>query len=308
MLPAAAFLLALACATAADSSKIEYIDVESPALHRAGQAGVYLPPGYERGEDRYPVVYFLHGMRGSERQWEARGMGELLDGLIRAGEVPPMIVVAPAGENSMYVNWKSGEADWADFIAKDLVAVIDARYRTRAEPAFRGISGDSMGGYGALNVGFQQPDVFGSISAHSAALYPVDPDALPDWIKQRGERWGDIFGFPVDADHWRNNNPLHLATTLPVADLRRLQIYFDCGRDDRYGFDTGNAELDAVLAEREVPHVFHLRTGNHGREYFSKYAPESLRFHGAVFRAAAGGAERPNGADEQDAAEGDREV
>ncbi len=275
-------------ARAADSS-IDYVDVDSKALRKSVRCGVYLPPGYDAsGDVRYPTLVFLHGMRGSERKWESRGVGERLDALIEAGTVDPMIVVCPNGENSMYVNWRNGKADWADFVRRDLVDWVDARYRTVADRSGRGLTGDSMGGYGALNIAFQHPDVFGSVSAHSAALYPVDPDDLPEWIKRMADRWGPVYGSPVDLEHWRGNNPLHLAATLDAERLRSLSIYFDCGNRDRYGFDSSNVDLDGILDDRDVPHEFHLRDGGHGREYFEAYVSKSLEFHGRVFRAAAG--------------------
>ncbi|MFG0319480.1 MAG: alpha/beta hydrolase [Planctomycetota bacterium JB042] len=303
LIAAVASLLFAAPPTRAADSSIDYLDVDSKALRKSVRCGVYLPPGYDAsGDVRYPTLVFLHGMRGSERKWENRGVGERLDALIEKGVVDPMIVVCPNGENSMYVNWRNGKADWADFVRRDLVEWVDARYRTVADRSGRGLTGDSMGGYGALNIAFQHPDVFGSVSAHSAALYPVDPDDLPEWIKRMADRWGPVYGSPVDVDHWRGNNPLHLAATQEAESLRSLSIYFDCGDRDRYGFDSSNVDLDGILDDRDVPHEFHLRDGGHGREYFEAYVTKSLEFHGRVFRASA--APRP-GADEGD--EGDAE-
>lgn len=272
-------------AAAASDSVVEYIRVESEALDRAVPAGVYLPPSYDDSDERYPVLYFLHGMFGDERKWENRGCAEILDELIDEGEVPPMIVVAPSGERSCFwVNWKSGGNDWEDFVARDLVAEVDRRFRTLADREHRGISGDSMGGYGALHIAFKHPDVFGSASAHSAMLYPVELDRLPTWILERADSWAPIYGSPVDEDHWRRNHPLFLARTLDVKTLCRLRIYFDCGSEDRFGFDQGARELDRILEERGVPHEAFIREGNHGRGYFLRYVPYSLKFHGEVFR------------------------
>lgn len=281
-------LVPSASAAVRSDSAFDYIEVESEALKKTVRVGIYLPDGYEtETERRFPVVYFLHGMFGNERKWENRGMPDKLDGLIESGKAPRMIVVCPNGENSMYVNWKNGKADWKEFVRRDLVAAIDGRYRTVKERGSRGISGDSMGGYGALNIAFQHPDVFGAVSAHSAAIYPVDPDGLPDWIKSRVDRWSPVFGAPLDTQHWEGNNPLHLAATLKPDVLNSLSIYFDCGNRDDYGFHTTNADLSGILDDRAVKHEFHLLNGGHGRRYFEQYAERSIEFHGRMFPGAA---------------------
>lgn len=276
---------------AKSASTMEYISVESKKLGRSVTVGVYTPPGYAgagQKDERYPLLVFLHGMFGDAHKWAERDTPMKLDDLITSGAVPPMIVACPDGENSMYVNWISGDAPWEDFIALELVAAIDAKYRTRTEAKFRGISGDSMGGFGALNLAFHHPDVFGSVSAHSAALFPADPAKLSGRAQSFAEQWKDVFGYPVDVEHWKKNNPIYLAETAEVEQLRRLAIYFDCGEKDRFGFNVTNELLAKVLEDREVPHEWHLRSGNHGAAYFSTYVKDSLEFHGKAFAAADG--------------------
>ena len=81
---------------------------------------------------------------------------------------------------------------------------------------------------------------------------------------------------------------------VPVETLQKLKIYFDCGDKDRFGFDKSNAELHKILDERKVEHEWHLRSGNHGRDYYEEYCPLSFQFHGAIFDAAPkGGAKNP---------------
>lgn len=270
------------------ASKVEYFDVDSAALKRPISVGVYLPPGYADADSeaqRYPVLFFLHGLFGSERKWEQRGTAKHVDGLIAAGTIEPMIVVCPNGENSFYMKWADGTEDWESFIVKDLVAAIDAKYRTQVERSKRGLSGDSMGGFGALNLGLRNPQVYGSISAHSAALLPENPGETPEWMKRFGKRVRQIFGDPPDAELWKANNPLHLAQTVDSKVLASMSIYFDCGADDRYGFDVGASALHDRLKKREVQHEFHLRDGNHGADYFIQYVDHSLTFHAVAFRA-----------------------
>lgn len=270
------------------ASEVDYISYPSKELKRNVRIGIYLPDGYDSSEsDRYPCLYFLHGMFGSEMTWESRGTAELLDDLIENGDVPPMIVVCPNGENSMYVNWKNGKGNWGSFVSEELVTYIDEKYRTLAHRRSRGISGDSMGGYGALTQSFQHPDTYGSVSAHSAALYPEDPDQLPDWVKRRAEHFVAIYGAEPDTEHWTQNNPLFLARTLSADQLKSLDLYFDCGDQDKFGFDKTNTTLSSILKEQGVPHTFSIRPGDHGRRYFRKYVEHSLIFHGNAYRSSA---------------------
>ena len=284
--------LSLTGHSATADSEFEYIRVESEALGRKMMVGIYLPAGYRQSSDRYPTLYFLHGMFGSERKWEGRGIPEQLDELIESGAAAPMIVICPNGENSMYVNWANGKADWEGYLTRELVAAVDQMFRTDPRAEARGITGDSMGGYGALNLAFQHSNIFGSVSAHSAALYSPVIDELPDWVREQAKRWGNIFGDPVDEGLWRRNNPLYLAETTAVETLRSLNIYFDCGKQDRFGFADSNSQLSEILKRREVPHQFALRDGGHGREYYTRYASLSLGFHSELFAKSAATAQR----------------
>lgn len=276
-------------APAADGStgEMEYFKLDSKVLDQSLDVGVYLPPDYDASKERYPVLYFLHGLFGNAHKWEQRETNRTVDELIAKGKLKPMIVVCPDGKNSMYCDWLNGKGKWGDFIATELVKTIDGKYRTLADRASRGINGDSMGGYGALNAAFKHPDVFGSVSTHSAAIYPVDPTKLPDDVKRWAQQWAPVYGSPIDVPHWKEWNPLEEAQTLPEESLKKLKIYFDCGDQDRFGFEKTNEELHQILEGRKIAHEWHLRTGNHGARYFEDNVSYSLQFHSAVFAAAA---------------------
>jgi enterochelin esterase-like enzyme len=279
-----------AAAATADAAKgrMESLTFESKVLGSSVDARLYLPAGYDAGTQRYPVVYFLHGLWLSAQRWEQRGTNATLDDLIATKKCPPMIVVCADGKRDcMWIDWKNGKGNWGEFVATELVTTVDAKYRTIADRAHRHVSGESMGGFGALNAAFKHPDVFGAVSTLSAMLYSPDPTKLPPQIQQFAPRWQPVYDWPIDVGHWKQWNPLELASTLPVEQLKKLSIYFDCGDQDRYGFDKTNAQLHAILDERKVPHQWALRSGGHGHDYFEEYVGESLRFHGQLFAAAA---------------------
>lgn len=135
------------------------------------KVSVYLPPGYDQGKQRYPVVYYLHGFMGTDSIYT--GMKNILDKAISTKKIRPFIFVQSNQytqyEGSFYSN-SSMIGNWSDFTAKELVEYVDKNFRTIANRESRGIGGHSMGGYGAIKVAMLYPDVFSSIYAMSPGL------------------------------------------------------------------------------------------------------------------------------------------
>lgn len=274
------------CRAVAASTAPTYLDcgsIASKILGRAVNYCVDLPAVYASSGKRYPSLYFLHGMFENYHAWDQNGGKDVLDGLLSEGKVGPFIVVLPDAGNSFYVNSYDGKDRYEDFFMQELIPAIDSKYRTIADPQHRGVSGVSMGGYGALHLAMRHPDIFGSVSAQGAALVPKFPHPVPTT-----GRWGfyarvleHSFGNPLNEDYWDANNPLTLAEN--PGKFAGLKIYFDCGDDDRYGFEKGAEMLDHTLNEHGFPHVFALRPGNHGWDYLQKYMKYALMFHWRVF-------------------------
>ncbi|MGN7860862.1 alpha/beta hydrolase [Microbacterium sp. 22303] len=134
-------------------------------------AWVYLPPGYDKPDNtsRYPVLYVLHGAPGSAADWFAGGrIDYLLDTLIGAGSIPPMIVVSPdlnAGAERVDDEPLDvpGGPQLETFVTNDVVTWADANLRTQADAEHRLIGGMSSGGLGSLLYGLHRPDLFGGV-------------------------------------------------------------------------------------------------------------------------------------------------
>src|ERR687886_2172457 len=128
---------------------------------------VFLPPSYARQKSRrYPVVYALHGYSIGAGQWTHEiHVPQTIEGAFAQG-AQEMIVVVPDSKTlhngSMYSSSVT-TGDFEQFIARDLVAYIDAHYRTIPDCLSRGLVGHSMGGYGATRIGMKHADVFGSL-------------------------------------------------------------------------------------------------------------------------------------------------
>jgi enterochelin esterase-like enzyme len=145
-------------------------NLEGEAVDR--EAFVFLPPSYEKDKKRhYPVVYALHGFFIGAEQWTHEiHVPQTIEGAFAQGS-KEMIVVLPDSKTiyngSMYSS-SATTGDFENYVARDVVAYIDAHYRTIPDRQSRGLVGHSMGGYGASRIGMKHPDVFG-------ALYIMSP-------------------------------------------------------------------------------------------------------------------------------------
>jgi enterochelin esterase-like enzyme len=148
---------------------------------RLRRATVYTPSYDGDARRRYPVLYLQHGAGESELGWTQQGRaGFILDNLLAEDRCLPMLVVMDNGyagkPDVEYPERGSWEANiWGDVLVKELVPLIDARYRTRADRRYRALAGLSMGGAQALRVGLAHPETFASIGALAAAVRGFDP-------------------------------------------------------------------------------------------------------------------------------------
>jgi S-formylglutathione hydrolase FrmB len=151
-----------------------------------GSFMIYLPEEYKNTSSRYPVIYYLHGGNGNQREGEWL-MNEI-DRAIKAQTMPPVIIVSvqalPIG---WYCNANVGEqgvisGPVENVIIKNLVPFIDAHYRTIANSSGRGLEGWSMGGFGAIRLAFKYPELFGFTSSVAGALIEFQDEHNPQYL------------------------------------------------------------------------------------------------------------------------------
>ena len=131
------------------SVRLDCNSISSTILGRAVAYCVALPPGYETGSARYPALYFLHGLFENEKSWSEHGGLQTWETLLSQGKIGEFIIVVPDAGKSFYVNSFDGRERYEDFFMQELIPAIDQKYRTLANRDARGISGVSMGGFGA---------------------------------------------------------------------------------------------------------------------------------------------------------------
>jgi enterochelin esterase-like enzyme len=159
---------------AVDSAALAGNPLGDPARRRLL---VWLPPGYDDEPGRrHPVIYVLPGYGSCVEEWCNRDLFEptifeRLESLYaRTQPPPPCLYVYVDGSTryggSQFVN-SSATGRHQDYVVEDVVAHVDARYRTLAAPAHRGVAGHSSGGIGALVLCMRRPDVFGACASHA---------------------------------------------------------------------------------------------------------------------------------------------
>jgi S-formylglutathione hydrolase FrmB len=176
---------------------------------------IYLPPGYEKTTQRYPVLYFLHGFAADDDDMmKYIGFKNLMDSAIKAGQLRPTILVLPNSMTkyfgSFYTN-SSVAGNWADFIGKDVVEYMDKNYRTIAHRNSRGLFGHSMGGNGALKMAMMFADQF-------SAVYAMSPGAL---------HFSDDFrlSHPAFKKVWEQKNMDSLRTAVPYYEFDKFPFF-----------------------------------------------------------------------------------
>jgi endo-1,4-beta-xylanase len=251
--------------------------LKSEAMKTEVGFNVYLPPGYKEGSDRYPVVYFLHGMGGSEKS--DAGFSGYVASAIAQKKVPPMIYVFPnGGRASWYLDWAGGKASVETMIAKELIPFVDQTYRTWGTRRGRAVCGFSMGGYGAFHLAFKYPELFSSAASLGGAVSEADRT-----IEFRHARGTDME--PV----YRAGDPHQLAKD--NADKIRgkvaLRLYVG-DKDGTFKSHPGFVELLRSLDLAPDYTVFEGVQHNPG-QYYPRMAEEMIEFQAAHFKAGDGG-------------------
>lgn len=266
---------------------LESMTMNSSLMNRSVKFSIYLPPDYYVSNRRYPVVYLLHGYGDNETSWVQFGEADrIADTAIKAGELPPMIIVMPNGGATFYVNDYQNKVRYEDMFVTELIPHIDSSFRTRTQREFRAISGLSMGGFGSLTLAMHHPDLFGSCAALSAGIRTDEGFvAIPD--ERYNLVFAPVFSGPAKGEDrltvaWKRNSPITLAKSAPEGDLSKVRWYIDCGDDD--ALTVGNAMLHIALIDRKISHEYRVRDGAHTWTYWRTGLPDALRFIATSFQ------------------------
>jgi enterochelin esterase-like enzyme len=229
----------LTCLTRAGEVKPDVVSTTNPPQEFL----IYLPPCYnELTENKYPVLYLLHGQTFTQDQWVRLGVPQIADELFLSNQSPPFIIVFP---DDRFWNLPAG-AGFGDRFINHLIPYVDANYRTIQTREHRALGGLSRGGGWTIQLGFQYPNLFGSLGLHSPAIFKEDASSLEKII---------------------NNIP----------EESRPRLWMDVGDNDR--------EIESVLIFENIltnmfyQHEFHLYAGDHSESYWSAHVEEYIKWY-----------------------------
>jgi enterochelin esterase family protein len=237
----------------------------SQTLKRFRRMHIYTPPGYEKGEGKYPVFYLLHGAMDCDASWSTVGRaGFIMDNLIAAGKTKPMIVVMPAGHTGPFrfgptrdPSFERQMEEFAEDFTKDVKPYVESNYRVIADPAHRAIAGLSMGGAQTLNVAFSHLDEYGYIGVFSSGVFGI----------------AGGFGGSAPSTQWEDSHK----AALDNADLKKglRLVWFGCGKED-FLVKTSEATM-AMLKNHHFEVISRESAGGHTwinwRDYLAEFAP-----------------------------------
>src|SRR5262245_59781783 len=237
----------------------------SKTLKRFRRMHVYTPPGYDKGEGKYPIFDLLHGAFDCDASWSTVGRaGFILDNLIAAGKAKPMIVVMPAGHTGPFRFGPPGDRsferqmdEFADDFVNDVKPYVEKNYRVIGDRAHRAIAGLSMGGAQTLNIAFSHLDEYGYIGVYSSGIFGIVGG----------------FGGQGPSTKWEDDHK----AVLDNAELKKglRLVWAGCGKED-FLVKTSEATV-AMLKKHGFDVVSRESAGGHTwinwRDYLHEFAP-----------------------------------
>ena len=265
-------------------SRVEHGTIHSEALGCDRNYTIFLPAGYDLDKDRsYPILYLLHGMSDTDRNWYDRGhVKDVMDQLVADGEVEPMIIVTPDAGGAPVEEKQNGYFDmegwpYEKFFFEEFMPYIESNYRVRAERGQRGVAGLSMGGGGSTSYAERHADKFCACYAMSALMHL--PEANAEQLAA-----GNKFALLTDAVHRLSCvDYVTSADEERVKTLRTVAWYVDCGDDD-FLLDCNLDFIKALRAAR-IPYSLRVRDGGHTWEYWHSALYNALPFFSRTFLA-----------------------
>ncbi len=203
---------------------------------------IYLPPCYGESQDRYPVLYLLHGQTYNQDQWVRMGVPNIADQLIHSRESIPFMVVFP---DDHYWNVPAG-ASFGYRLINKIIPHMDDHYRTLTDRQYRALGGLSRGGGWTAQLGFEHHELFGSLGLHSPAIFQDDALFIEDNIEK-------------------------------IPQEERPRLWLDIGDADK---ELGRGRLlEQTLTRNDYLHEFYVFSGDHTETYWGAHVDEYLRWY-----------------------------
>lgn len=252
-------------------TKIVKENLQSKLLQREIPYRAILPKNYETNENRYPVLYLLHGLFGSCENWLE--LTKLTDYVLEK----ELIIILVDGENGWYSDSKTIENNkFESYFLQELMPEIENLYCTIPIKEKRAIVGLSMGGYGALKFCLKKPNLFtfaGSMSGAFDAPNLFKNNCPKDW-KELLPSIEETFG-ETNSQHRIDNDLFQIIEQIPTEKIAKLpHFYIDCGIED--SFLETNRKLTNLLKDRKIPFEYYEEIGGHDWDYWNQQIKKIL--------------------------------
>jgi len=261
-------ILTLTCIINTFSANVDTVIVQSNCMDKSIPNLVITPDNYSKQKEGFPVLYLLHGAGNDFTEWLSHAPN-----LKDYSDKYNFIIVCPdAGRTSWYFDSPvDPKMKYETYVSRELVQYIDSIYNTIPDRNKRAIAGLSMGGHGALYLGFRHQDLFGAAGSMAGG---VDIRPFPNnW--DIAKRLGSYAQYP---ENWEKNSVINL---LYLLNGKEMAILFDCGNSDF--FWDANRRLHTAMLERNIPHTYIERPGGHDEEYWKLTIKYQLFFFNEFF-------------------------
>ncbi len=239
----------------------EFKTMSSKILDTERSYSIYLPKSYSTDTERkYPVLYLLHGLYGSNKDWVERGhVKDVANRLINAEEAVEMIIVMPDAGTDWYGYFNMDGWTYEDYFFMELIPHIEKTYRTIPDKKHRAIAGLSMGGGGSVVYAQKHSDMFSSVYAMSAWL-GIDSGG--------GIQNADEKGKELNRTVLENHAVKFVANADAETqeELKDIRWFIDCGDDDF--LLPINLDFYRAMQEAKIPSELRVRDGGHDWEYW----------------------------------------
>lgn len=261
-------LLVLSGFLTTKAASVDTIAIFSNAMHRSIKCVVITPDSYKDKEQRYPVVYILHGYSGNYADYIRK-----IPGIAAMADAYQEILVCPDGAyGSWYLDSPvDSTMRFETYVGKEIPAWIDQHYRTKASRQYRAITGLSMGGHGALYLAIRHQDTFGAAGSMSGG---VDFRPFPN-------NWDLALRLGAYKDHADNWDKNVVVNQLSGLKNDSLALIIDCGVKDF--FIDVNRQLHQRLLEQGINHDYIERPGVHDWNYWSNSIMYQLFYFNRYF-------------------------
>jgi S-formylglutathione hydrolase FrmB len=213
------------------------------------------------------VIYLLHGLYGHFDNWAAKTK------LAEYSAQHNYLIVAPEGNDGWYTDSVTVPSDkYESYIVKELIPLIDKKFRTVADRDHRAIAGLSMGGYGAVKFGLKNPEIFSLVGSFSGALRATSFNEKNAGAIGRSAM--AVFG-PDDSPARRANDIFAITKALSPDQIRKMPfIYQSCGTED-FLF-SNNRDFELLLIAEKIPHEYREHPGAHDWAFWDDQVREFL--------------------------------